>query len=51
MLGRSCQYLVAEMLLACPGNMKILEARKLSMHRRRSYRFSLTDEYPQKYEM
>jgi hypothetical protein len=50
-MGRSCQYLIAEILLECPGNMEILEAKKLSMRRRRFYRFSLTDEYPKGYEM
>jgi hypothetical protein len=48
-VDKSCQYLVARLLLVAPDEVKILEARKLEKNRRRFFRFSLDSEYPKEY--
>ena len=42
----SCQYLVAKILLHCPEKIKILDAQKTSINRRRFFKFSTSDALP-----
>ncbi len=49
--NKSCQYLVANVLLHYPQGIKILEAKKILNTRRRFFKFYTTDKFPKQFNI